>query len=94
MLAADKNNTTLSGPKMAQNGAMLPNVGQTFNDMSPTVGPTGHCCRKIGRHDIGQTQLSRPGLDWETSSIIHVELVDGDNMDVDLVRRGRRDNVW
>ncbi len=39
----------------------------------------------IGNHDV---LVSQPGLDWETSCIICVELADGDDMDVDLVRRG------
>ncbi len=45
----------------------------------------------IGNHDV---LVSRPSPDWETSCIIRVELADGDDMDVDLVRRGCRDNEW
>jgi hypothetical protein len=45
----------------------------------------------IGNHDV---LVSRPGPDWETSCIIRVELADGDNMDVDLVRRDCRDDGW
>jgi hypothetical protein len=45
----------------------------------------------IGNHDV---LVSQPGPDWETSCIIRVELADGDDMDVDLVRRGCRDDGW
>ncbi len=37
-----------------------------------------------GNHDILVTQR---GLDWEPSSVIHVELADGNDMDVDFVGR-------
>ncbi len=45
----------------------------------------------IGNHDV---LVSRPGPDWETSCIIRLELADGGDMDVDLVRRGCRDDGW
>ncbi len=45
----------------------------------------------ISNHDV---LVSQPGPDWETSCIIRVELADGDDTDVDLVRRGCRDNGW
>jgi hypothetical protein len=45
----------------------------------------------IGNYDV---LVSRPGPDWEMSCIICVELADGDDMDVDLVRRGCRDDGW
>jgi hypothetical protein len=45
----------------------------------------------ISNHDV---LVSRPGPDWEASCIIHVELADGDNTDVELIRRGCRDNRW
>ena len=51
MLAANKNDTTLSGPKMGKCRCRA-------CDMSPTCRPTQHLGPKIGRHDIQQTQLS------------------------------------
>ena len=45
----------------AKNGAkwqMLPNVGPTFSDMSPTCCPTHQCRVEIGDADIRQSQLS------------------------------------
>ena len=47
----------IDGPKMEQERQMLPNVGPTFSDMSPTCRPTRQCCVKIANADIRQTHL-------------------------------------
>ncbi len=49
----------IDGPKMEQERQMLPNVGPTFSDMSPTCRRTCQRCIKIADADIQQTQLSR-----------------------------------
>ncbi len=57
----------------AKNGAkwqMLPNVGPTFSDMSPTCRPTRQCCVKIGDADIRQTQLRRALKEYYDYSLI------------------------
>jgi hypothetical protein len=45
----------------------------------------------IGNHHI---LVAGPGLDGEMFGVVCVELADGDDMDVDLVRRGCRDDGW
>jgi hypothetical protein len=46
------------GAKNGEKWQMLPNVGPTFSDISPTCRPTCQCCVKVADANIRQTQLS------------------------------------
>jgi hypothetical protein len=48
----------MDGAKNGEKWQMLPNVGPTFSDMSPTCRPTRQCRIKIVDADIQRTQLS------------------------------------
>jgi hypothetical protein len=74
MLAADKNNITLSGPNMEQERPMSPNVSPTFNIMLLKCRPTHQCCLKIADADTQQTQtrIAQGSIfltQWRTSSV-------------------------
>ncbi len=76
MSRANRNNTTLLGPKM---GDML----CRFGDMSPTCQPTQHCRPKIANTDIRHVQLSPPMasmLKVSPITIHHMIVLDHCNM--------------